>query len=223
MARGDHEVIRLTWGKTAKAAKVDVRFFVGTDPAFNHITRYEEDEVLLKANDDYMHLPFKTREICRWLNGKVYDYAFLCDTDTYVWIKQLLQSPFEKYDCLGFFHRKIGHTFKYEDVDCEGVKQYYERCYSWPSGGFGYTLSKKAIAAICVAYPNIWAEDMWVGQVLGPLQALGQITEMGTREGNYTGNIFSWHFPKTEFMVKAYDPKYRWMEFMYAKEGRNEL
>ncbi len=41
--------------------------------------------------------------------------------------------------------------------------------YSWASGGYGYFLSPKAQAVVGTTPPMIWAEDMYVGQVMGPL------------------------------------------------------
>jgi len=213
LERGDHHTIRQTWGKDAKAAGIDVRFFVGASDLKN---RYEPDEVAVNADDDYRHLPFKTREICKWASAKVLNHVFLCDTDTYVSIKYLLTCHYEQYDYMGMMPRPIGKTFQYSDDDCEGVRQHWDRCYTWASGGVGYFLSKKALTEVAYAFPNIWAEDMWVGQVLGPLQAIGEINCMNTRENNYTGNIFSWHFPKAEF-GEPYNGANGWMWNMHKQ------
>src|SRR6266446_7403271 len=124
LARGDHNVIRSTWGKDAKALGIDVRFFVGADAK-----SYQSDEVHIKCGDDYNSLPYKTREICRWANGKAVDYLFLCDNDTFLIPKKMLQCGFEKYDYTGKISQPVNKPFKYQHTGREGQKEYHERCY----------------------------------------------------------------------------------------------
>lgn len=217
LARGDHQVIRNTWGKEAKAAGIDVRFFVGQSDLTN---RYEPDEVHLKCEDSYEALPFKTREICRWASAKVLDHIFLCDTDTFLYIPYLLTSGFEKYDFMGFMLHHLGKSFPYKTTDMRGAPEIHPKCYTWPSGGAGYFLSKRAAVEVANEYPNSWAEDLWVGQVIGPKLEHEKWTAMSTRSNQYTGNTFSWHFPQSEYGGNKYDPSFKWMEKMYAADHR---
>ena len=206
LERGDHDIIRGTWGKDAKALGIDVRFFVGASA-----NRYQADETHLKCPDDYDSLPYKTREICRWTNGKMVDHIFLCDTDTFLIPKKLLASGFEQFDYAGKIDKPLGAPFKYESVTRDGRKEFHPRCYPWASGGFGYFLSRKAFTEIAFSHPDTWAEDLWVGQVLGPMIAEGNI-----KATHMPAHVFSWHFPSPRFKSN-YEPRFKWMEQMYAE------
>jgi hypothetical protein len=100
---------------------------------------------MLGVSDDYHSLPAKTRAICKALQGV--DYAFLCDTDTYVALDRLLA-----YDPKGRHY--LGHTN-------EGAMNY-------ASGGVGYILSGHAMALLSTAPlpTNHDFEDRWVGEIL---------------------------------------------------------
>jgi hypothetical protein len=207
LERGDHDVIRSTWGKDAKAAGIDVRFFVGSD-----FKKYQNDEIHLKCPDDYNGLSYKTREICKWASGKVLDYIFLCDTDTFLIPSKMLQCGFKGYDYAGKISRPIGKTFHYEDVDREGSREVHDHCYPWASGGYGYFLSRKAFSEMAYEHPSARAEDLWTGQVIGALAAVGEMTILDTPP-----NVYSWHFPVAEHGGNNYDPKFGWMQKMYAE------
>lgn len=169
---GFHCAIRQTWGADAKKAGVDVRFFVGS---WDKRNRYENDESSLPCEDGYMELPFKTRAICHWLYNKPYTHAFLCDNDTFVRIPELLASGFEAADYSGYYGKgadEVHTRFDYQDHMGN-----YPQCYPWASGGFGYFLSKRASDALAFEYPQVWAEDMHVAQVLGPLAEKNKLTK----------------------------------------------
>lgn len=217
LARGDHDIIRNTWGKSAADQGILTRFFVGADEKKHS---YAPDEIAVNAPDDYVSLPFKTREICRWAAGKVLDYVFLCDTDTYISIPMMLSSHFEEYDYLGempYALNKIHARYK-TDPGPDGKVEHRERCYTWASGGVGYFLSRRAATEVGNAFPDSWAEDLWVGQVIMPLVHSGEMTAMNTRENRYTGSKFSWHFPSNEWGGEKYSPKfYNWMDTEHRK------
>jgi hypothetical protein len=213
LERGDHNVIRSTWGADAKVHNIPVRFFVGSEPK-----RYESDEVHLKCADDYNALPYKTREICRWAQGKMPNHIFLCDTDTYINVKKLLQIPFEQYDYAGHFGGGEGatkNTFKYRAVNRDQtITEHHEKCYPWASGGIGYFLSRDAFTEIAFEQPTSWAEDLWVGQVIGARAAVGTMSIFDTAH-----QPASWHFPQGTYNSQ-YDPKFGWMKQMHEKESR---
>lgn len=209
--RGDHDVIRNTWGKDVRGA--DLRFFAGLmGPT---IAAPYDDEEVVDCKDDYDSLPYKTREILRWSIGGNYDFTFLCDTDTYVIPDKLMKSGFEQFDYAGMNSRPATETFSYNALDRWKKDHYIERCWPWMSGGVGYFVSKKAAKLIVEQEPNIWAEDLWVGQILFPLVSTGEIKTCGTK--NIMGGV-SWHFPQGHYRSQ-YDPKFGWMEKMY-KENR---
>jgi hypothetical protein len=211
LERGDHDVIRGTWGKDAKALGVDTRFFVGSA-----MKPYQSDETHLKCPDDYNGLPFKTREICRWANGKMVDYIFLCDTDTFLRMDTMM-AWFEKirmghYDYAGKISQPIDKRFKYEHTGREGQKEYHERCFPWASGGYGYFLSRNAFGEVAFDHPTSECEDLWVGQVIGEQAAIGQMSILST-----PGSVYSWHHPAHG---EIYDLKTLkdWMEKMYSEQ-----
>lgn len=212
MNLGYHDVIRSTWGKDAKAVGIDVRFFMGAMPA-----PYKSDEVHVKAADDYNALSYKTREICRWLMGKVFDYAYLCDTDTFLRIDTML-AWFEKiqkggYDYAGKIGQNVGKRFRYTHTGREGQVESYERCFPWASGGFGYFLSRKAAGQVAFEQITSQCEDLWVGQVLGESATEGEISILNTPH-----EVYSWHHPQHGEVYDLATLK-DWMEQMYKKVG----
>lgn len=204
---GFHDVIRGTWGKDAKALGIDVRFFVGAAPK-----PYKSDETHLKCSDDYNNLPYKTREICRWANGKAVDFIFLCDTDTFLIPKKMLACGFERYDYVGKISQPVDKPFRYEHTGREGQKEYHERCYPWASGGYGYFLSREAINAVAFDTPMSECEDLWVGQVLGKLASEGEATIQST-----AANVYSWHHPRHGEIYDLETLK-TWMQYMHENQ-----
>jgi hypothetical protein len=202
---GYHAVIRETWGKDARDAGIDVRFFTG--PFFGV---HEPDETVLDCPDDYNNLPKKTQAICEWACGKTYSHIFLCDTDTYIIPSKLLACGFENYDYAGKIDRPFGETFSYTTVSRDVVIENHPRVFPWASGGYGYFLSRKALGVIAYMTPIGWAEDFIVGNVLGKLYVSGDITMLNT-----PGNVYSFHFPAHEYK-SGYGLDFKWMEMMYA-------
>lgn len=211
--RGYHDIIRGTWGQDLRSKNVLVRFFVGhqgTDYFMSHpkadARTLKSDEVVADSADDYNSLPFKTRAICHWATTKNIDHIFLCDTDTYVKANRLLTCGYQRFDYTGKISKPIGETFPYDAVDRRGITTHIPECHPWASGGFGYFLSREAMFLIADTYPEGWAEDLWVGQVLGPELAKGN---MHARD--LPANDYSSHFPSTKYGA-AYDPALKWME-----------
>ena len=181
---GSNQAVRDTWANYFPA--VDIRFFVGRG-------RLDllPDEIRVDAPDDYNGLPLKTRGIAEWAARNCYDFTFLCDTDTFV-RPELLTCGFEKYDYAGYYHDRniAGRMFtEYKD----DRHQVLRNGYWWASGGVGYFLSKRACEAIAAATPTHWAEDLWVGQVLGAMHHRGQLKNAGLEAFN---GIVAWHFSK---------------------------
>jgi hypothetical protein len=202
---GYHAVIRETWGKDFLGL-ADVRFFTGTI-----FGKHESDEIQLNCPDDYNNLPKKTQAICQWAIGKACDYLFLCDTDTYVIPKKLMACGFQNFDYVGKIDRPFGETFLYRAVTREGMIEQHTHCYPWASGGYGYFLSRKAFTRIAEITPIGWAEDLWIGNVLGPLYKAREITML-----NMLGEQYSWHFPAHEYK-SGYTLDFGWMQKMYAE------
>jgi len=183
---GFHEAIRQTWGQI----HVPVRFFVGN----GLYEGVQEDEIVLDCPDDYKSLPFKTKKMLSWLLGTDATHMFLCDNDTYVYEPEFQKLNYEPYDYAGKISLwpagvQVGKTFRYND----GLGTTHDPCWPWASGGYGYFISKKAAEAVVETEPCSWAEDLWVGQALGPLNQTGQIS---IKDIPYH-NVATWHFNKT--------------------------
>jgi hypothetical protein len=177
MDAGYHDAIRTTWGRDAKALGIDLYFFMGKDPTqqdTRRVRRYVTGEIVLDCADDYDSLPIKTRRICQWVQAKMYQYLFLCDNDTFVKPKLLLQTDFKNFDYAGdFFANNPGQApFKYTDE--RGLV--HPECRAWASGGFGYFLSRRATEGIAAVPPVGWAEDFYAGQVMAPAIDANYIT-----------------------------------------------
>ena len=103
----------------------------------------KDDEVILHVPDGYVHLPYKTRESCKWALERGFEYIFECFPDTYINLDRLMGSGFEKHDYTG------------------------HQCGGYAAGGPGYWISRKS-AQIIADEPIVteWAEDRWVGRVM---------------------------------------------------------
>jgi hypothetical protein len=207
--RGCHDVIRSTWGADLRG-KALLRFFVGAETDGRTSRTYKSDEVVVDAANDYHSLPFKTRAICQWALGKNITNTFLCDNDTYVNVPRLLTPEYLRYDYVGKISKPLGETFPYDAPNRNGEVEHIENCYPWASGGFGYFLSKDAANDIADKFPLGWAEDLWVGQVLGPEIAKGNLMAL-----DVPANTYSMHYPSHVFK-KSYDPADKWMETVHA-------
>jgi hypothetical protein len=194
-AAGLNQAIRETWGRDAVALGVDVRFFVGG----TGVSPLLADEIRVDAPDEYIWLPYKTRAIARWALAQNYDYAFLCDTDTFLLPDKLLQLPFSSYDYCGFLH---SGGFTFENYD-DGYK-HIRIGYWWASGGVGYFLSAKSLAIISSCEPFNENEDLWIGQVLNQLGVFGKLKTAPLENFHET---ISWHLSKRNGGNRGYEPK----------------
>lgn len=205
---GFHKEIMKTWGKDFQT-DVTIRFFTGGiigKDWIDYLLVNEEESLF--CNDGYDSLPEKTRRICQWAISADFDFVFLCDTDTYINREKLLTSGFENYDYFGKIDKPFGQTFPYKTISRDGIEKSHE-AYPWASGGYGYFLSRKAFNIIVKSEPEGWAEDFWVGQILGPLYNIGEIKMQTT-----PGREFSWHFPSHEYK-SGYDLSFNWMQEMH--------
>jgi len=173
-------------------------------------------DVLLSCPDRYTDLPHKVREIMRYFLGTEHDFVFLADTDTFVIPMRLLNCGYEKYDITAAFIKgmKPGQIFRHVVRDPRGPDIVLEKSYAPPSGGFGYFLSRKAAQVIADTEPDpkIWADDIYVGEALGPKLASGELT--GYQPPDYLDMTF--HFPKHRYKTNYFLGAH-WMERMYRQ------
>lgn len=153
---GFNQAVRDTW---LKNCPVDYRFFVGRGGG-----ELAPDEEPLDCGDAYLDLPHKTRAIFGWVLAHDYDHAFLADTDTYAVMSKLAAYDPQGYDQIGRFNGPIG---------VPGVR---EGGYAWASGGAGYWMSRRAMEVVVRLEPDTWAEDKWIGQIVGAAVAEGRLT-----------------------------------------------
>ena len=205
LSRGHHDVIRNTWGRNL--GDVDLRFFVGQGETISDL---KADEEVVNVLDGYDSLPFKTQAILRWTLTRNYDYVYLADTDTYIIVYKLMKCGFENVDYMGRNAWPLGISRPYVARDRHGKDWPIEECWPWMSGGYGYFLSRRAAEFVVKATPNIWAEDMFVGGVLGPLYEQG-LVKIQNMEPNIT-----FHFPQGLYK-SGYDLKFKWQERMYKE------
>ena len=80
--------------------------------------------------------------------------------------------------------------------------------------GSATSFPRKAAEFVVKETPQIWAEDMFVGQVLGPLIKKGEI-----RVGNLRQGDVAYHYTRTQ-AEWSYRPELKWMEQMHARYGQ---
>ena len=209
LKQGCHNTIRETWGRNVGVA--DLGFFVGYRSGPNLSIFLLNDEISIPCEDDYDHLPQKTRRILQWSLEQGYDFTFLCDVDTFLEPDRLMKTGFENYDYSGRFgsEPKIGTTFQYKDG--RGIR--HEHCEVWASGGFGYFLSRKAAKIVTETEPTMWAEDMFVGNTLGKFIRMGEITAADLQ---HFENEASWHYP-AHIRGWCRETMQVWMKEMYLR------
>jgi GT2 family glycosyltransferase len=164
--RGDNQAVRDTWAKDVRLYNYEYRFFIGDgtpvdDSAITKTSEYGScyvgrrqesitemvpkiDEEIVPCPDDYFHMPYKLREICRYALREGYDYVFTPCDDVYVDVYRLSTSEFKGHDYIGNLWN--GNPYAH--------------------GGPGFWLSKKACEIIANAPVTSTHDDEWVGMVL---------------------------------------------------------
>ena len=132
---------RLTW---LKDSPIDYRFILGRG-----CSDLLPDETRLDVNDSRTAVPEKCHAGWVWARACGYTHVFQCASDTYISIKRLQASGWEKHDCVGCL---IGDAPVF------------------PGGGCGYGLGPLALDALCAARPSDfdhkYGDDLLTGTVL---------------------------------------------------------
>jgi hypothetical protein len=158
---GNNQALRDTWLPDVGEAGIDYRFFFGTGQGAE-TSELPSDAVLLSnVEDDYGHLSAKTQTSLRWASERHYDFVFRCFPDTYCCPERLAACGFQDFDYYGDFRG--------------------EQCRpdNYPSGGPGYFLSRRAFELLLnapiegVHRVGVYAEDLWVGQILNRHRDIG--------------------------------------------------
>lgn len=179
---GCHQAIRETWGANLPQG-VDLLFFMGGD--IKDIVGMKEDERHLSVDDGYWPSTPKMLAIMRYAVREDYDFALLCDTDTYLHVPGLMKVGFENYDYSGAlsggraWKNSPGWAFGEAHTGCYSDHGNFlvNPRYSYMSGGHGYIVSNRAAKVIITLKTKIQeGEDMLAGWVLGPFFKDGELT-----------------------------------------------
>jgi len=149
---GRIDAVRETWFKdAARFANVTAKFFYGRpDKMLSGFNK--DDSVILDCPDDYLGLPYKTREICRYALRNGYDFLVKGDDDSIIHVDRLLRSGFDLHDQMGW--------------TCRCLPRNHTTCGCYATG-MCYTLSRRAMGIVASAeVGEDWAEDFWVGKLM---------------------------------------------------------
>jgi hypothetical protein len=161
---GNNQAMRDTWLPDARGV-ADVRFFFGIGQGAETAALDPAEMVLLpEVQDHYGELTYKTRASAAWALEHGYDFLFRCFPDTYVRVDRLMKCGFEGFDYFGDFRG---------DPSTNEVT--HQKAQNYASGGPGYMLSQRAFSLLPPApVIGVWrdditpyAEDLWVGNILG--------------------------------------------------------
>lgn len=170
MKNGRHDAIRASWGRSLQG-QAHVKFFMGRE-----ITSYDRsvsstprnsynpksDEVILDCREGAV---YKTRAICQYIISKAVDHVLIVNNTAIVYPDKILSSNYRVADYAGTFEENWAET---------GSR------YSWAKGNSGYFLSRRAAMEVAETSPRAALygdsknDDMWVGQVLGPICSTGE-------------------------------------------------
>lgn len=187
---GAHDRVRGSWG-LAFRGKAFLKFFIGqqTDGLEGRVVmgsrnsyNYKSDELALDVPDGLEGSVYKTRAICQFVMSKNIDHTLIVDVNSKVFVDRVWESNYEVADYAGKFNGTWGEVGPREIVGKNGVTEYVERCYPWAENG--YFLSRRGAAEIADIFPepNKFLlgnyDEYWVGQMLGPMAAAGDLLSM---------------------------------------------
>lgn len=178
---GVHDLIRGTWGQALRSKAV-LKFFVAAETDGRSAHLYKSDEVAVDAPDHKEAAVFLTRAICQYVMSKNIDHVLVVDSTSCVFPNRIWIQHYEVADYAGDFDN-WGDCGPQNFVGRGGGIEVMERCYSWAKNP-GYFLSRNAAFEIANLFPKDSKyilgsnDDVWVGQILGPLAARGDIISM---------------------------------------------
>jgi hypothetical protein len=114
----------------------------------------------LGVPDDYVSLPLKTKALCKWALDHGYKHLLKIDDDDEVRVVNLRAVA---NDYAGILMQK--NDFGLPEMDIPDLPKGTTK-FNYASGG-GYWLSERAMKIIAESSLGDWAEDRWVGQMLG--------------------------------------------------------
>jgi hypothetical protein len=162
---GNNTALRETWLPDVKHFPgLDYKFFIGHGQGAESAELPDDCVFLPEVDDGYGFLTYKTRSSLRWAHERGYEFVLRCFPDTFIRMDRLMACGFEKFDYYGDFRG---------DPSTNEVT--HQRAQNYASGGPGYWLSRIAFELLLDApVLGVWrdtitpyAEDLWVGNILG--------------------------------------------------------
>jgi hypothetical protein len=150
MNHGDHDVIRETWGDVAQRSGVGYIIQVGGYKTPGHLVDMHSHEYKTDLSDNWLGLPQKTIENCKFALDGGYDFMFQCFRDTYISVPRLVKAFDDIQD-----QQVVGNCYFH------GVWEGY------PCGGSGYWMRADFMQRlVTVGTNNHTSEDIMVGDVM---------------------------------------------------------
>lgn len=178
---GAHDLIRATWGQALRG-KAILKFFVSQETDGRSAHLYKSDEIAVDAPDHKDAAVFMARAICQYVMSKNIDHVLVVDSTSCVFPNRIWIQNYEVADYAGDFDN-WGDVGPQSFVGPGGAVEVMERCYSWAKNP-GYFLSRNAAFELADLFPKVTKyvlgsnDDVWVGQILGPMAARGEIISM---------------------------------------------
>lgn len=174
---GAHDLIRAAWGQALRG-KAILKFFVEAESDGRSAHLYKSDEIAVSAPNAV----FMSRAICQYVAGKNIDHVLVTDLNSCVFPDRIWIQNYEIADYSGDFEN-WGGVGPRSFLGPAGSVEVMERCYSWARNP-GYILSRSAAFEIADLWPveskyiSPQNDDVWIGQILGPMTAKGELISM---------------------------------------------
>ncbi len=145
---GANQACRETW-LSVDSGLIPYVFLIG-----QHSEDYalQPDELLVSTTDDYFSLPLKGVEGRKWAIARGFTHVFQAFTDTYIHLRRLLASGYERHEFTG-----LVRTYPQEG---------FPREQDFVCGGAGYWTGPEATRLIAESSPRTPYEDVWVTRLL---------------------------------------------------------
>lgn len=186
------QLSRETWVKDAGHLG-DFKFFIGRGNE-----KLEDDEEMLDVSDSKECVTEKSVALLAWALHRDYDFIFKIDNDTYLNIDLLAQQDYQKYDYVGAPVGTLGELYSNTAAwsFIQGSSQGLSRKAAQLIVAGALPLMRDKIPAwekYCgLISPHSHSEDLWCGQILGPLIKTGEIQAFADHD--FTNGPKTFHF-----------------------------
>jgi hypothetical protein len=144
---------RATWLKRFAELGIDYKIFLGrqTKDVRGRQVLIDsprpplEDEVFVDTGDLYHDNTHKFQAMCRWALANGYDYILRTDDDIYIYPDRILATEWAQHDYAGAWNGSV--------------------VFFHPGGAL--FLSRRAMEIVSNAKVDHWADDAWLGKVMG--------------------------------------------------------